>query len=228
MSLADYQQAIADLVRDKDQVLSLDSIALAITAAVQRYSGDAPRQMLVDQEAVDGSQQPLPAGWLVDVSVLTGVEYPVDASPQSSLDASAYKLRQTPTGPVLQLTADLTAGEIFRIGYTADHVVDNEADTVPVKHRHAVSCLAAANLCGQLASFYATESMPAISADVTDHIGKTERFRARKRDLEAEYIRALGLPEKPVTAAAGAIAQMDATDSQGNGRLFHGRRYPRT
>ena len=47
MSLADYQQTIADLVRDKDGVLSLPSIDQAIATAVLRYSGDAPRRVWV-------------------------------------------------------------------------------------------------------------------------------------------------------------------------------------
>lgn len=227
MSLADIQLIVADLVRDKDQVLSSISIDQAIATAVQRYSGDAPRPLLADQVAVAGSLQPLPSGWMADVSVLTSVEYPVDVSPEAMLDSADYRIRHTPSGDRLQLSFDLLADEPIRVGYTADHVVDTNTDTVPLKHRHAVSCLAAANLCGQLASYYATEGMPSIGADVADHIGKTERFRARKRDLEAEYIRALGVPEKPVTAAAGTVAQLKSTDSQGNRRLFHGNRYPR-
>lgn len=228
MSLADFQQATQDLVRDKDQVLTLGNIDAAITAAVQRYSHDAPRALLVDQVAVAGSVQALPAGWLVDSSVLSGVEYPVDEMPQRNLSTAEFALRQTPSGPMLQLAFDVTAGETLRIGYTADHVVDAGTDTVPVKHRHAVACLAAANLCGQLAAYYATEGMPAIGADITDHVGKTERLRARKRDLEAEYTRALGVPEKPVSAPAGVVVQMDVGDTQGSGRLFHRRRYPST
>ena len=227
MSLVNYQQTITDLVRDKDQVLSLASIDAAIATAVLRYSDDAPRRLLVDQLAIAGSLQPLPAGWLTDASTLTGVEYPIDRSPQSVFELGQVSVRVTPTGDRLQLPVALAAGESIRIGYTALHTVDSGTDTIPTKYRHAVACLAAANLCGQLASYYATEGMPSIGADVSDHVGKTERFRARKRDLEAEYVRALGVPEKPVTAAAGAVAQLESTDSQGNGRLFHGRRYPR-
>ena len=227
MSLADYQQTIADLVRDKDGVLSLPSIDQAIATAVLRYSGDAPRRVWVDQIAVAGSLQPLPVGWTADVSVLIEVEYPVDASPQSLLDAASYRVRLTTNGERLELSVDVPQYEIMRVGYTAEHAIDANTDTMPARHRYAVACLAAANLCGQLASYYATEGMPSIGADVSDHVGKTERYRARKRDLEAEYVRALGVPEKPVTAAAGAVAQLESTDSQGNGRLFHGRRYPR-
>lgn len=227
MSLADYQQTIADLIRDKDQVLSLANINAAISTAVLRYSDDAPRRLLVDQPAIAGSLQPLPAGWLADVSTLTGVEYPIDQSPQSVMELGQVSVRATPSGDRLELPITMTAGETIRIGYTALHTVDSGTDTITAKYRYAVACLAAANLCGQLAAYYATEGMPSIGADVSDHVGKTERFRSRKRDLEAEYVRALGVPEKPVTAAAGAVAQMDSTDSQGNGRLFHGRRYPR-
>ncbi len=227
MSLADFQQAIQDLVRDKDGVLSLEARNAALNTAVLRYSDDAPRPVLVDEVAVAGSLQALPSGWESDVSVLIGVEYPVGQVPQSTLEMGQVRVRATPTGDVLQLPIDVAAGELLRIGYTTVHTVDATTNTVPAKHRHAVACLAASILCGQLAVYYATESAPLIGADISDHVGKTERFRARKRDLEGEYIRALGVPEKPVTAAAGAVAHMDGTDSQGNGRLFHGRRYPR-
>jgi hypothetical protein len=228
MSLADFQQAIQDLIRDKDGVLSLDARNVALNTAVLRYSEDAPRPLLVDAVAIAGSLQPMPAGWEPDISVLIGVEYPVDQVPQSKLEMGQVRVRATPTGDRLQLPLDVAAGEILRIGYTTQHTVDGSTDTVPAKHRHAVACLAGSILCGQLAAYYATEGAPLIGADISDHVGKTERFRARKRDLEAEYIRTLGVPEKPVTAAAGAVAHMESTDSQGNGRLFHGRRYPRS
>lgn len=227
MSLADFQQAIQDLIRDKDGVLSLEARNAALNTAVLRYSDDSPRRVPVDEVAIAGSLQPMPAGWEPDVSVLIGVEYPVDLVPQSNLEMGQVRVRGTPTGDRLQLPIDVAAGEILRIVYTTQHTVDGSNDTVPAKHRHAVACLAGSILCGQLAAYYATEGAPLIGADISDHVGKTERFRARKRDLEAEYIRTLGVPEKPVTAAAGAVAHMEGTDSQGNGRLFHGRRYPR-
>lgn len=227
MSLADYQQVIRDLIRDKDGVLSQGSIDAAITSAVLRYSTDAPRNLLVDETATAYSTQPLPGGWVQDVSVLISVEYPIDRKPASMLDPADFRIRQMSNGLRLELDVTVTEGDIYRIGYTAEHAVDATTDTVPVKHRYAVQCLAAANLCGQLASYFATEGAPLVGADVSDHIGKTERFRARKRDLEAEYVRALGVPEKPVTAAAGVVAQLDNTATQGDDRLFHRKRYPR-
>lgn len=216
MPLPDYRQQVADLAQDRDEVVPEAAVDRAIAAAVLRYDTHFPRRVMVEEVAVAGALQPLPAGWVADASVLVQVEHPVGASPSQVVAAS---LRQRPDGLRIELPYGLSVGEPYEVTYTAPHLVDADEDTVPTHHRYAVACLAAAIVCGQLAAHYATEGAPTIGADSADHQGKTERFRARKRDLEAEFARHLGISDKPPTqgAAAGVVV---GGDRRRPGRLF--------
>jgi hypothetical protein len=233
MPLADYTSAIDDLVRDKDQVLSSGSIQLAIAQALLVYSDHRPREVPADVVAdAAGYELQLPAGWVVDFSVVRAIEYPVDQNPVAMLDMARVYRRLRPAGERIELPVALSAGDVVRVTYSATHVVDNATDTVPPAHRHAVQCLAASNLCGQLASYYATEAAPTIGADVSDHQGKTERFRARARDLVAVYNSVLGIATggkggDVQAKSAGTVVTLDSLNAAGEQRLFHGHRYPR-
>jgi hypothetical protein len=223
MPLLDYRTQVNDLAQDRDQVVAQAAVDRAIAAAVLRYSQHFPRRLYVDAVALDSALQPLPAGWVHDVSTLIELEHPLDRVPKSAV---VTQLRQGPSGLMLEPETALPVGVTYRVGYTAPHDVNeaNDTDSVPPAHRYAVSCLAAAIVCGQLAAHYATEGASTIGADSADHVGKTERFRARKRDLEAEFARALGISDKPASqgSAAGTVV---GGDRRRPGRLFdRGRR----
>lgn len=225
MTLLSLQGLVDDLVRDKDQVISTSSRDEAIAQAVIRYSADRARVVLVDVVAVAGGRAlDLPAGWEAGYSQLDSVEYPVDEYPASNLPMAEVRMRRTPTGERIELPIELPAGATVRLGYTQRHVVDAGTDTLPDSDRLAVACWAAALICGQLQAYYATESMPSIQADVADHQGKSDRWRTRARDLAARYYNILGIEEKRSTAAS-TVTSMRGTDSQGNPRLYHNRRY---
>lgn len=208
MPIADYRQLIDDLVRDRDGVVDQAAIDRAIVAALARYDTHFPQRISTDEVAVAGALQALPAGWQGPSSTLIEVEYPIDQTPKAEISA---RLRQRPTDMVIELEYAIGAGETYRVVYTAPHVVDATDDTVPIRHRPAVAALAASYVCGQLASHYATEGAPTIGADAVDHAGKSGRFRARARDLEAEYARALGISDKSAAqgSPAGAVVKGD-------------------
>lgn len=223
MDLDALRVQVNDLVRDKDQVVSSASVDAAIAAAVLRYSADFPRPVMVDMAAPGGNELPLPMGWRDD-SRLTSIETPVDLDPPSELNLGDVRFRVRPDGLALRLPVALQPGDIVRIGYTAPHAVTEFDSTLPQRHQYPVACFAASILCGQLASYYATEGAPTIQADSADHQGKTERYRARARDLASQYATLLGVSERKVVAAS-ATTNMHGRDSLGGRRLFHSRRY---
>ena len=225
MSKADLQALVDVLVRDKDQVIASASRDNAITQAVLRYSADRPREVTIDVVALAGYELDLPMGWDPVLSTLRVIEYPVDQVPASEVDTASVRFRKRPDADVvLAFPFAFPAGASVRLTYTQQHVVDDTTDTIPAVHRNAIACLAASMLCGQLASYYATEGAPTIGADVSDPAAKTDKFRLRARDLAAQYTAIVGVTEKRTTSA-GAVAQMRGTDSRGRERLFHASRY---
>lgn len=220
MSLADVQSLVDDLVRDKDQVIASVQRDAAIAAALERYSADSPRLVVEDLTAPGGQYLPLPALWLDGQSEIRGVEYPIGEVPPAEIDVGALRVILTPSTSSLLFTYSPSAGELVRVAYTAAHVLDGATDTIPNRHRRLVAALAAADLCGQLASYYASEGAPTIAADVADHQGKSERYRARARDLRAEYAQAIGTQGDRAKPASVDVA-LPPRDSLGGRPLFH-------
>lgn len=222
MSLAAIQTAVADAIRDKDGVVSTLARDAAIGDAVLRYSTDRPRVVVEDVTAPGGTMVPLPAEWSLSVSALQSVEYPINADPPQYVSPRHVYLYALPSGLQLRFVVPLAASDVIRVTYTALHVLDATTDTIPPAHAHGVACLAASVLCGQLAAHYATEGAPTIAADVTDHRGKTERYRAREKDLRAEYARIVGVPDRVTTPqAASATVELPSRDAFGDRRIFH-------
>lgn len=221
MSLADYQQLVDDLVRDRDQVIDVGQRDDAIAGAVMRYSLDAPAPLIADVLSVNGGQRlPVPAGWVAH-SQLRSLEHPVGQTPPSFIGLNGVSLYHGLTGPEIVLLVSLLANDVVRVSYTGAHVLDAHNDSIPLHHRRAVACLAAADVCGQLSAWYATEGAPTLQADTVDHQGKTERYRTRARDLAAEYTRIVGPAPTERKRPAMAEAAFESRDSLGRRTLFH-------
>jgi len=220
--LADYQALVDDLVRDKDQVIISARRDVAIANAVSRYSQDASRELVRDVTSDGTTTLPVPMEWSDEISDLISIEYPIGNFPTSLLGAQDFYLYVSPSETVIRLGDSPNNGDDLRVTFTTEHLLDDTHDTIPLKHQRAVACLAAGDLCGQLAAYYATESAPTIGADVSDHQGKTERYRKRSADLLAEYQKIVGPAPSNRAKPASATAQLDQNkDSLGRPRMFH-------
>ncbi|MEO5626928.1 MAG: hypothetical protein ABIQ70_13045 [Dokdonella sp.] len=221
MSLADVQSLVDDLVRDTDQVITSSQRDTAIANAVLRYSADAPRRVVEDVVVDSGGNLPAPSFWLDDSSRVLRAEYPIGVRPASYIPGELIDTVATPAGVTIVLLGGIADGETVRLAYTAAHALEVGTDTIPAQHRRAVAALAGSDLCGQLAAQYSNESAPTISADTVDHKGKSDRWRARSRDLMAEYTRVVGSAPSERTKPASVDVPLVRTDSLGGRRLFH-------
>lgn len=220
MPLADYQQLVDDLVRDRENVVSADQRDNAIAGALAKYSADWPRTVVVDAGSAGGQRIDLPAGFTED-SELVAVEYPIGEIPARELPLSEVSIYRAPTVRQLQLPISTNDGDSLRVSYTAAHLLDDVDDTVPAKHRQAVASLAASIVCGELASWYASESDPAISADTVNRSTKSATWRARSKDLAGVYDSVVGAPQSERTKPASVTVELPSRDAHGHSRLFH-------
>lgn len=221
MPLADFQGLVTDLTRDDAGKVSVAQRDAALAQAVKRYSQDRPRDKVEDINGLGTQRLNLPAGWQDGFSALKLIEYPIGNVPPTLVPQGDTSLYQTPTGWQIQLRNAVAAGAAnVRATYTIEHVLDAGSDTIPANHRTPVAAWAAADLCEQLASFYAGQSDSTIQADAVDHKSKSAEFAARARSLRKRYTDALGVDDRRNTAT-GVVVPLTDRDSRGQPRLTH-------
>ena len=219
--LADYEQLVADLVRDDAAKLSLAEKDRAIVAAVYRYSEDRPQEKAQDLTPASANYLPLPAAWELDFSNLRSLEYPINNVPPTFLDQARYKFYRAPAGLQIQLNdAVAVAANNVRATFTIKHVVDAGADTIPIQHRQAVAAWAGAICCDQLAAFYSSGTDSTIQADSVQQQSKAQEYTKRARDLRKFYLDELGIDDKRA-APVGEVVTLKQADTWGGPRVNH-------
>ncbi len=222
--LTDYQTLVIDLVRDDAAVVITAERDRAIELAVQRYSKDRERLKVQDVVSTGVNTLPLPAAWETDFSDLKSLEYPVAQVPPEMLRPERYGFYTTPTAVTIQLLDAITVGATVRATYSIVHVVSGAADTIPVADREPVACWAAAILCDELAAYYSGGTDSTIQADSVRQQSKAQEYATRGAKLRRRYLDELGIDDKR-NVAAGVVVNLDGSDSLGQDRLTHPRRY---
>ena len=219
--LADYEQLVADLIRDDAAKVALTEKDRAIAAAVERYSEDRPKETAEDLTPTSANLLPLPAAWVTDFSTLRSLEYPIGDVPPTFLDQSRYRFYRTPTALAIQTEdAVAVAAGTVRSTYTIKHTLSAAADTIPLAHRQAVASWAAAICCRQLAAFYSSGQDSTIQADSVQQQSKASEYKKRAAELEQFYLDELGIDPKR-SEPAGEVVEVKRTDSWGGQPLNH-------
>lgn len=224
MSLLDYQTLVDALTRDDAGKLAPEDRDTAIIAAVARYSKDRPRTKVEDRAAATPNTLPLPAAWEADSSVITSLEHPIGEVPPVLIEPQRYGLYNSPTATVIMLLDAVPVGASVRASFTVSHALTETADTIPVRDREPAACWAAAMLCDQLATLYSGDTDSTVQADSVEHGSKAQEFASRARGLRQRYFNELGIEPKR-NVAAGAVVNLDMSDSLGGDRLTHPRRF---
>jgi hypothetical protein len=228
MSLTFIQARVDGLVRDAGNKVSPTDRDEAIASAVVAYSEDRPRAIPEDVTA-DGSRVlPLPSGWVAGESRLLGIEYPVGLVPPEAWPATDFSLYEAPGGEQILMVDAPAAGQTVRVRFGVPHVLDATTDTIPAKHAEAVAYYAAAILCEVLASQYADNKAPAISADRVDQRSQSSTWRALAKDYRVRYGEIVGISETdsgagPHVTAASTVVNFDMEAGDGGRPIFRRR-----
>lgn len=221
MSLATITQLVDDKLRTLALGRELASplvVGRAIEQAVLQYGLDAPQQLQVVVDGVNGDTIPVPPGWVVGRSLLTAVEFPVGRAPAAIIDAATA--RDAAGNWQILLPVDSLIDATVRIHFSAPHLVNATECTVPAEHENALACWAAAELCRQLATQKGHERDATISAANTNGASQSGDLARRARDWDLQYRQALGLPDpEKVSGAAGATAVVQFERSRQRGRF---------
>lgn len=225
----DVRQLVLDLLREREEVVAGPQLELALDEAVIRYSQDRPRRVLEDLTADGTAFLALPTAWVDDLSTLVSVEHPTGHNPPLYWSLDAIDVELGPSGLRIRMPSTIDSGEAVRVIHTTAHQLTDLVDTIGTTHRAAVAYAAAAELCGQLAAHYATESAPVINADTTEATSKHRAYLSLARRFRDLYAEKLGIDRKkpPRAQAASVDVDVDTRDSLGRPRIFHPYRGPR-
>ncbi len=219
--LADYEQLVADLVRDDSARLTLPEKDRAIDAMVKRYSKDRPRIKVQDVTPDDANLLPLPAAWEADFSELRTLEHPIGNNPPTLIEQGRYEFYQSPSATKIRAIDGVTvAASSVRASYTIKHVVSAAEDTIPLQDREPAACWAAAILCDQLAAFYAGGTDSTIQADSVQQEPKARQYAERAKGLRKRYHDELGIDDKRAEPA-GVVVELKRPDSWNGPRILH-------
>lgn len=219
MAIEDYQDLVTSLTRDPDELISTGQRDQAISLAVVRYSQDLPRRLVADDVVPATGFLDLPDGFDTDQHRIEALECPPDRIPPAVLSGEDWALYQGVDAIRIMLISRPPTGAAIRIRYTGAHVLDDETDTIPAKHREAVASWAAAILCEQLASQYSGDQIPTVNADSVDHQSKGRDFANRAKTLRKFYYDSIGVDPKR-NVAAGVVVDLDLPDSRGLDRIW--------
>jgi hypothetical protein len=220
-TLYDIESRVTGIVGDDSG--KLKDVPRNITAAISRYSKHRPDSEVVDVPG-NGTHDyaiSLLTGWSEEFSNITQVEYPVDEVPESLLDADDYYIYRKPSGLVLRLVNETPEDtDTFRVTFT----VPRTEDTIPDADVDAVSYLAAALCCEDLANAFAQTSDSTIGADSVNYRTKSQEFASRAKRLKALYSEHVGIQEGDSAPASAVVKDLDVRYPGGADRLTHPRR----
>ena len=201
-----------------------------LKAALERYSKDQPKEVVLDVTGDGGNYYEINTtgftSWMEGFSRILRVEYPAaviasDEAPTYLEEEDWLDDYRDATKRYLYLPNDTpSATEKMRITYIAPYLFAGAtpATDTPEQDFDAICSLAAGLCCEALAAKYGQSMDPTLAADVVNYAEKTDFYARRAKELIALYEEHMGIEEG--TAPASAISDWDVEESY----LFHGRK----
>lgn len=238
-SYQDFLTELESKVPQDIEKIDLAGRKAVLAEALEIYNEDRPYVVPI-RVAGTGSDEltlitALAPYWKPGKSAVQDIEYPVNQKPPAFIEDEDYRIysdgtvQDGTTDKLIFLDTVPGSGEYFVVHVRTPRILDevtgaNFPDTGDSFNE--LTTLAGALLCERLAAAFAQSSNAAITADVVDYHGKTEKYRALAKDLRGKYnLAVFGAREGDVLIQPALIEKpIDTTNSMGSSYLFHGRR----
>ncbi len=213
-------------------LLELDDIDTAVQRAVDEYSRDRPRVIVSLVEGDGTAFYPVSdiAGFVVDFSVVSEIEYPVVAMSESYrpkfLDASRdVRMHRTEDAVFLYLPyVKPSATESFRVHYTTPRTLTEDEDTILSTDKEALYDLAASIACVILMTEASSNQDATAPSDSTQYRDMASRFRDAAKEWRKSYTTHLNLTSGETGEArrrpGSAIVDIDTLGFGWGGRRY--------
>jgi len=226
-----FTAAMPNIVHDDANRLG-DLSGYVVQAITQRYSKDAPLEIVSDIEGNGTNLLPLPvppdgveALFDPTFSVLRSLEFPVGQMPPQFVLDSDFLIYRTPTAYNIYLNFDTPGPEdIIRATWTSRHAADGS--TVLAKDFYAVVDYASSLALEALAAIYVQTGDASISADVVNYRSKAQEYLQMAKAIRKRYFTHMGVEESSDAGAgeagpALAIGNQWLEQNSGVDRLVH-------
>lgn len=230
-SLTEWHVKVRALVRVASRrAVATDRIeTVGLRPAFTRYSGDRPRELVVEVAGTGSPYLTLPVGWVPGASHLDRVECPARQIPPNYLDDKAWLIVPSIADVTVEnvlLAITPAASSFVRLFFTApwpfptnDPSVDQANDLA----FEAVSSLAASYVITNLALDAARRRAEQAAAPDAKPAGIPDQsLLALAKAYEATYLRFIGVdPETPGTTTVAPFSMTMDYDPQADS-IFHG------
>lgn len=233
-AITDFTAAIPGVLSDASGRTTALLPGLVQRAILQRYSQDAPLEVVSDVQGNGTHYLPLPVApgsgndlpvWESNFSVIRRIEYPIGQQPPQLVLDSDVRLYHTP-GQADTILIDFdapNADESIRVTWTARHLIDGS--TVPDKDFFAVVDYAASLAAEWLATFYVGTGDPTMGVDVVNYRSKSQEMLNAAKALRKRYYNHMGVEEGATGEAevgpAFALGNQFLEQNSGVDRLVH-------
>ncbi len=232
-AIADFVAAIPDVLSDDAGRITASLTTFAVRAIIERYSQDAPLEIVSDVQGNGTHYLPLPvapgAGTVPvfesNFSVIRQIEFPIGQQPPQLVLDSDLRIYRTP-GQADQILINFDVPDpqsVLRVTWTARHLPDGS--TVPDKDFYAVVDFAASLGAERLATFYVGTGDSTMSADVVNYRSKSQEMLNVAKALRKRYFNHMGIEEgasgEAEVGPAFALGNQYLNQNSGVDRLVH-------
>ncbi|MFQ5791394.1 MAG: hypothetical protein ACE5JS_19605 [Nitrospinota bacterium] len=236
-NISDLNALVDRKIQDKGAFLTSADVDALVVEAVKQYSRYRPRIVVEDVSGDGGFDYPLTGAsavltsWEKGFSEVGKLVYPVDDTSQveAAVDEDDFAVitkvvSGSPNDYLRFLAATPLATKIFRVFYSARHVLDASSSTLPPADDEALANLASALCLEAIAARYLSTKDPSLDADVTDYRSRADESRRLAEKFRRAFLDHLGIQDAAAPPGAGAVVDTDLGFQWRRPFLFHGKR----
>lgn len=233
-AISDFTAAIPGVLCDSTGKTPPQLSGFVQRTIIERYSVDAPLQVVSDIQGNGTYYLPLPVApgagadlpvWESNFSVVRSIEFPIGQQPPQYVLDSDFRIYHTPGQPdQILMNFDVPQpDQAMRVIWTARHLIDGS--TVPDRDFFACVDFAASLAAEWLATYYAGTGDPTIGADIVNYRTKSQEWQSVAKMLRKRYFNHMGIEEgandEQEVGAAFALGNQYLEQNSGVDRLVH-------
>jgi hypothetical protein len=183
MTQTDYINQIKKIIKDNAGYLSTDDLSLCLENALMKISKDYPLIIDVLCSGNDGSDYPLPEGWVEGFSYIQAIEYPYGNLLPEYLEEDEFIIYQNNNIKIIRFLQQIILSvESFKIFFSVPYKITAETNSLPDSLSKALVHLSSYHACQMLAAKYSQFINTEFNANNVNYQSQSEKIRKIGQD----------------------------------------------